>query len=178
LFNESLEPTYTIGSTNAKNVHETKDEQCLFKSTFTNTTEREQEYSFKTERSTRSAATVIIEKGVCRGIEMSLKLKTPGEVVEANAGFNSELTVINIGENTIEEELTWGVDMTNIKDNNSLITIIEGKIADIIRNITNYSSLGFIIQNDVVLYTTKGTCKFKYGIEQKVKITEHPIRKY
>ncbi|VDO10946.1 unnamed protein product [Brugia timori] len=178
MFNESLEPTYTIGSTNAKNVHETKDEQCLFKSTFTNTTEREQEYSFKTERSTRSAATVIIEKGVCRGIEMSLKLKTPGEVVEANAGFNSELTVINIGENTIEEELTWGVDMTNIKDNNSLITIIEGKIADIIRNITNYSSLGFIIQNDVVLYTTKGTCKFKYGIEQKVKITEHPIRKY
>ncbi|VIO86120.1 Uncharacterized protein BM_BM2499 [Brugia malayi] len=217
LFNESLEPTYTIGSTNAKNVHETKDEQCLFKSTFTNTTEREQEYSFKTERSTRSAATVIIEKGVCRGIEMSLKLKTPGEVVEANAGFNSELTVINIGENTIEEELTWGVDstirvppfcettaeliiledhqtrkfsiesrmsgriivtVTNIKDNNSLITIIEGKIADIIRNITNYSSLGFTIQNDVVLYTTKGTCKFKYGIEQKVKITEHPIRKY
>ncbi|EJW87429.1 hypothetical protein WUBG_01663, partial [Wuchereria bancrofti] len=110
LFNESLEPTYTIGGANTKNVRQSKDEQCLFKSTFTNTTEREQEYSFKTERSTRSAATVIIEKGVCRGIEMALKLKTPCEVVEANAGFNTELMVANIGENTIEEELTWGVD--------------------------------------------------------------------
>ncbi|EJW87428.1 hypothetical protein WUBG_01662 [Wuchereria bancrofti] len=70
------------------------------------------------------------------------------------------------------------VTVTNIKDNNNLITIIEGKIADIIRSITNYSSLGFTIQNDVVSYTTKGMCKFKYGIEQKVKITEHPIRQY
>lgn len=43
---------------------------------------------------------------------MELKLKTPCEVVEANAGFSTELTVINIGENTIEEELAWGVDST------------------------------------------------------------------
>ncbi|EFO21519.2 LIN-24 Like family member [Loa loa] len=217
LFNESLEPIYTIGSADVRNIRQSKDEQSLFKSTFTNTTEREQEYSFKTERSTRSAATVVVEKGVCRGVEMALKLKTPGEIVEANAGFNTELTVINIGENTIEEELGWGVDstvrvppfcetvaeliiledrqtrkfsieshmsgriivtVTNIKDNNSLITIIEGKIADIIRGITNYSSLGFTVQNDVVSYMTKGICKFKYGVEQKVKITEHPIRKY
>lgn len=62
LFNESLEPIYTIGSTDVRNVRQSKDEQSLFKSTFTNTTEREQEYSFKTERSTRSAATVIVGK--------------------------------------------------------------------------------------------------------------------
>uniref|UniRef100_A0A914RCT5 Uncharacterized protein n=1 Tax=Parascaris equorum TaxID=6256 RepID=A0A914RCT5_PAREQ len=43
LFNESLEPVYTVAG-----------------STFTNTTEREQEYSFKTERSTRSTATVVV----------------------------------------------------------------------------------------------------------------------
>uniref|UniRef100_A0A0R3RUL8 Ig-like domain-containing protein n=1 Tax=Elaeophora elaphi TaxID=1147741 RepID=A0A0R3RUL8_9BILA len=231
LFNESLEPIYTVGCTDVRNVRQSKEEQSLFKSTFTNTTEREQEYSFKTERSTRSAATVIVEKGVCRGVEMALKLKTPGEVVEANAGFSTELTVMNIGENTIEEELVWGVDstvrvpplsetiaeliiledhqtrlvhivdfdefiivlkfsiesrmsgriivtLTNIKDNNSLVTIIEGKIADIIRGLANYSSLGFTIQNDIVSYTTKGMCKFKYGVEQKVKITEHSIRKY
>lgn len=64
LFNESLEPIYTIGSTDVRNVRQSKDEQSLFKSTFTNTTEREQEYSFKTERSTRSAATVIVGKMV------------------------------------------------------------------------------------------------------------------
>lgn len=217
MFNESLEPTYTIGGVDAKNTHQSKDEQSLFKSTFTNTTEREQEYSFKTERSTRSAATVIVEKGVCRGIEMALKLKTPCEVVEANAGFRNELTVMHVGENTVEEELVWGVDstvrvpplcetvaelviledhqtrkfsiesrlfgriivtVTNLKDNNSLVTIIEGKIADIIRGLANHSSIGFTVQNDVVSYTTKGICKFKYGVEQKVKITEHVVRKY
>uniref|UniRef100_A0A915Q5N6 Uncharacterized protein n=1 Tax=Setaria digitata TaxID=48799 RepID=A0A915Q5N6_9BILA len=242
LFNESLEPTYSIAGVNVRNVRQSKDEQSLFKSTFTNTTEREQEYSFKAERSTRSAATVIVEKGVCRGVEMALKLKTPGEIVEANAGFRSELSVLNIGENTIEEELIWGVDstvrvpplcetvaeliiledhqtrlvlssfrhslitlkllttflpnfskkfsieshmsgriivtVTNIRDNNSLVTIIEGKIADIIRSIANYSAMGFTIQNDVVSYMTQGMCKFKYGVEQKVKITEHPVRKY
>lgn len=43
---------------------------------------------------------------------MALKLKTPGEVVEANAGFNTELMIMNIGENRIEEELVWGVDGT------------------------------------------------------------------
>lgn len=41
------------------------------------------------------------------------------------------------------------VTVTNMKDNNSLVTIIEGKITDIIRSLANYSSLGFTIQNDV-----------------------------
>ncbi|VDN19268.1 unnamed protein product [Gongylonema pulchrum] len=204
MFNESLEPTYTIGGLDIRNTQKSKDEQTLFKSTFTNTTEREQEYSFKTERSTRSSATVIVGN-------------TPCEVVEANAGFRNELSVIHIGENTVEEELVWGVDstvrvpplcetvaelviledhqirrfsiesrlsgriivtVTNLKDNNSLVTIIEGKISDIIRGLANYPALGFTVQNDVVSYTTKGICKFKYGVEQKVKITEHAVRKY
>lgn len=54
----------------------------------------------------------LAEKGVCRGVEMALKLKTPGEVVEANAGFHNEVSVMHIGENTTEEELIWGVDST------------------------------------------------------------------
>ncbi|RCN28379.1 hypothetical protein ANCCAN_25879 [Ancylostoma caninum] len=84
-----MEPEY--GYQGAKgNVSAPKEEKVLFKTTFTNTTQREQEYSFKTERCTRSTSTVIIEKGVCRGMEVALKLKTPCEVVEANAGFHQE----------------------------------------------------------------------------------------
>lgn len=45
-------------------------------------------------------------------MQMELKLKAPCEVVEANAGFHNELTIVNIGENTVEEELIWGVDST------------------------------------------------------------------
>lgn len=43
---------------------------------------------------------------------MELKLKTPCEVAEANAGFHNEVSVVHIGENCIEEELSWGVDST------------------------------------------------------------------
>lgn len=41
---------------------------------------------------------------------MSLKLKTPCEVVEANAGFHNEISITHVGENTTEEELIWGID--------------------------------------------------------------------
>lgn len=43
---------------------------------------------------------------------MELKLKTPCEIVEANAGFHTELSIRTIGENVVEEELRWGVDST------------------------------------------------------------------
>ncbi|VDK52714.1 unnamed protein product [Gongylonema pulchrum] len=107
-----MEPRYTVAGVDTRHVRQSKSEQVLFKSTFTNSTERAQEYSFKTHRSTRSIATICIEKGVCRGMDMQLKLKTPCEIVEANAGFHNEISVMHIGENTVEEELSWGVDST------------------------------------------------------------------
>lgn len=60
LFNEYLEPRYTVSGIDTRYVHQSKSEQVLFKSTFTNTTERVQEYTFKTERCTRSTATISI----------------------------------------------------------------------------------------------------------------------
>ncbi|KJH49370.1 hypothetical protein DICVIV_04510 [Dictyocaulus viviparus] len=190
LYQESSEPEYAYQGAKG-NVIAPKEEKVLFKTTFTNTTQREQEYSFKTERCTRSTSTVIIEKGVCRGMEVALKLKTPCEVVEANAGFHQEVVLNHIGENTNEEELCWGVDssvrvpptsetvaelvileeqckrdfrienrmtgkvlvtVTNLKQNNSLVTVIEGNIADIIRGIVNYASKGFTIDGNVSVY--------------------------
>jgi hypothetical protein len=102
---ETCAPVYTIDGVAIVDDqrNDAKHNVCLFRTTFTNTTNREQEYSFKTERTTRSSATVIVEKGVSRGVEMALKLKTPCEVVEANAGFSTEISVYNIGENTTEE---------------------------------------------------------------------------
>ncbi|KAE9414414.1 hypothetical protein Angca_000307 [Angiostrongylus cantonensis] len=216
LYQESMEPEYAYRETKG-NVRAPKEEKVLFKTTFTNTTQREQEYSFKTERCTRSTSTVIIEKGVCRGMEVALKLKTPCEVVEANAGFHQEVQLNHIGENTSEEELCWGVDscvrvppssetvaelvileeqckrdfrienrmtgkilvtVTNLKQNNSLVTVIEGNIADIIRGMANYAAKGFTIDGNVVKYETSGTCIFRYGVEQKVKINESSLRSY
>ncbi|MFH4981150.1 hypothetical protein AB6A40_007859 [Gnathostoma spinigerum] len=49
----------------------------LFKSIFTNNTDRKQEYSFKTERSTESLCSVCREQGYSMGGETELTLKTP-----------------------------------------------------------------------------------------------------
>lgn len=60
LFNEYLEPRYTVSGIDTRYARQSKSEQVLFKSTFTNSTEREQEYTFKAERCTRSTATIAI----------------------------------------------------------------------------------------------------------------------
>lgn len=60
LFNEYLEPRYTVSGIDASRVRQSKSEQVLFKSTFTNSTERMQEYTFKAQRCTRSTATISI----------------------------------------------------------------------------------------------------------------------
>ncbi|VDN20927.1 unnamed protein product [Gongylonema pulchrum] len=49
----------------------------LFKSIYTNNTDRPQEYSFKTERSTESLCSVCREQGYMIGGESELTLKTP-----------------------------------------------------------------------------------------------------
>ncbi|VDD95643.1 unnamed protein product [Enterobius vermicularis] len=82
----------------------------LFKSVYTNNTDRPQEYSFKTERSTESLATVCREQGYMIGTEAELTLKTPCEIAELKAGFKHEMNFNNIHENTKSEVMSWGVD--------------------------------------------------------------------
>ncbi len=84
--------------------------QCLFRTFFSNNTDQTQQYSFKTERVTRSCCDVVIEKGYTFSEEMSIKLATPCEVFEANVGFQRELSLTDIQGQTFEEEMTWGVD--------------------------------------------------------------------
>jgi hypothetical protein len=45
-----------------------------------------------------------------KGIEMNIKLTTPCQVLEANAGFHREMSLVNSESETIEQELSWGVD--------------------------------------------------------------------
>lgn len=84
--------------------------QVLFKTYFTNNTDQEQEYSFKTERITRSTCEIQISRGVTTEQELSVKLATPCEVFEANAGFRREISLEKSEGQIAEEELCWGVD--------------------------------------------------------------------
>lgn len=67
------------------------------------------------------------------------------------------------------------VSVTNLKDNNSLVTVLEGKVSDIIRNELSRGLRAFTVDGDVVTYETRGKCHFKFGVEQRVRITELPL---
>ena len=54
----------------------------LFKAIFTNNTTRQQEYSFKTERTTESVCLIAKEQGFTIGQEAEITLKTPCEIME------------------------------------------------------------------------------------------------
>lgn len=64
------------------------------------------------------------------------------------------------------------VTVTNLRDNNSLVTIIEGNIADIIRGIANHPNMGFSVAEDVCIFL-KANNKYyffkKFGIKIKKK---------
>ncbi|XP_064607342.1 uncharacterized protein LOC135471865 [Liolophura sinensis] len=82
----------------------------LFTAHFTNSTEKDQVYTLKTERRTRSTCTVAVMKGFTYGYNMDIKLTPPNPVIEANAGFHGEMAIEKTSDNTFEEELVWSVD--------------------------------------------------------------------
>lgn len=88
----------------------------LFRSTFLNDTNREQEYNLKAERRTVSTCSFSIFEGYtteqCASLELEVPL--PKCVLEASTGFRKEYTLEQSKDKQIEEELTWSVE-SNIK---------------------------------------------------------------
>jgi len=52
----------------------------LFQTRFKNNTKADQSYTMKTEKKTRTSMTTSVEHGFTKGIEMGVRLMTPGEV--------------------------------------------------------------------------------------------------
>lgn len=192
----------------------------LFNTTFTNRTDHEQNFSFKTERKTRSSFAVQVEQGCVTGAEMGVKLTTPGEFLEINAGFKRETVLVNTDSQTVEEELTWGVDsqvkvapghiaeaklvileeeydgafdvtsrisgvvrivMRNAKNNNSFMRATEGPVYRVVeeaiaKGLYKPSDAVFVDrERKIIVVTTKGKCKFRYGLKQTVEVDQKPI---
>lgn len=82
----------------------------LFETKFVNNSDDPQQYTMRTEKTTRSSLTTTIESGLTKGVEMGVKLTTPCEMFEVSAGFKREVTLANSEGESFEEELTWGVD--------------------------------------------------------------------
>lgn len=84
--------------------------QTLFVTTFDNRTNEGQRYSFQANRTTKSTASVTIESGYTVEKQLGVKLSVPGSVMEANAGYKTELSLTNSRSQSFEEDLTWGVN--------------------------------------------------------------------
>ncbi|CAL1544331.1 unnamed protein product [Lymnaea stagnalis] len=82
----------------------------LFSATFTNNTPSPQNHNLRIERSTRSTCEISFVKAFSYGFQIQMKLAPPNPVIEANAGFHSEVTNQKGYSSTTEQELTWGVD--------------------------------------------------------------------
>lgn len=84
--------------------------QTLFRTYFTNRTDMEQEYSFKTSRTTRQSCGFSFIKGFSREKEGGVKFKLPEDIIEIGGGIRSEQSVECGKDQTKEEEVCWGVD--------------------------------------------------------------------
>lgn len=84
--------------------------ETLFRTYFVNNTNQEQEYSFKTERTTRQSCGFSFSRGFSREKEGGITFKIPQEIVEIGGGIRSEQSVECGKDKTNEEEVTWGVD--------------------------------------------------------------------
>lgn len=84
--------------------------QTLFRTYFINNTTQEQEYSFKTERSTRQSCGFSFTKGFCREKEGGVTFKIPQDIIEIGGGLRSEQFVEAGKDQTKEETITWAVD--------------------------------------------------------------------
>ncbi|KAK3102522.1 hypothetical protein FSP39_011941 [Pinctada imbricata] len=188
--------------------------QVVFKSTFRNDTDSEQEHSFQTERTTSCVSTTTMTKGFTKGFNVELKLGLPEEVAEITAGFGREVSMETGFEDTCEESITWAVDSTikvkpkhittaemvvkekefnanyrltvkirgivivsilNKRDNNSFVVSVEGDFCQIMKDEQKRGSEGFHIEDRTVIWELTGKCKFRFGVEQQVKITECEI---
>ena len=198
------------------------DVNVLFRTTFTNNTASPQTYTLRTEKTTRSTCETTIEQGYVKGQEFEITIKAPGEVLEANAGFHSELSLNKTEGQTLEEEVTWGVEseitvnagkcadaklivlerkyddkftiesrisgnvfarFTNMLDNNSSVKMTQRSIDKIVKDyLKDRSQMNkpvseqFIkLEGTTVVINTAGTCRFRYGVKQDVRVDERPI---
>ncbi|XP_046338837.1 uncharacterized protein LOC124120131 isoform X5 [Haliotis rufescens] len=117
----SLRPEYTEMGTNGNQVH------VLYDSKYKNSTDDEQEQTFRAEKETVSTATTKLTKGFSRDINVGIELTLPPDLPQtskAEASFGHRLYVDNEEENTIENKVKWSVD-TKITSRRNLVTVAE-----------------------------------------------------
>ncbi|CAF4019681.1 unnamed protein product, partial [Rotaria magnacalcarata] len=181
----------------------------LFRSSFLNDTNHEQEYNLKAERRTVSTCSFSIFEGYtteqCASLELEVPL--PKCVLEASTGFRREYTLEQSRDKQIEEQLTWSVE-SNIripsmsqttaeliiqedeyqgtfeiksyffgevrvklyKESQEVLSLEFGDLEDLLPR-----DKGFRKDNRGIYRLTRGECKARFGISQKVELHAKPL---
>jgi len=82
----------------------------LFKTHFTNNTDRDQEYSLRAQRSTITTLNFSFSRGFTKEKEGCVKFKLPNEVLEVGGGLRHEQRVDFGRDSTFETQMTWSAD--------------------------------------------------------------------
>ncbi|CAF2451115.1 unnamed protein product [Rotaria sp. Silwood2] len=86
--------------------------QILFKTHFSNNTDREQEYSLRAQRSTTTTLNFTFMRGFTKEKEGCVTFKLPNEVLEVGGGLRHEQRVEYGRDSTFETQMTWSADST------------------------------------------------------------------
>lgn len=84
--------------------------QILFKTHFSNNTDREQEYALRAERSTITTLKFTFTRGFTKEKEGSISFKLPHEVLEIGGGLRHEQRVEYGKDSTFETQMRWSAD--------------------------------------------------------------------
>lgn len=181
----------------------------LFKSTFLNDTEKEQDYQLNAERKTISTCQFELFEGFINEgqIDLSLNIPIPGCALEAGAGFRHEYAMETTRTKSIQEEMNWSVQ-SNIKipgrskttaellvqeneykgrfeiktyfkgeismrlfrEGCEVLLIELGDLEDILTR-----EKGFQNDSKGLFRMTRGQCKARFGIDQKIELHQQKI---
>lgn len=67
------------------------------------------------------------------------------------------------------------VSITNIRDNNAFIQSVEGDFSELMKDEAKKGAKGFVVENRTVTWDIEGNCKFRFGIEQSIRLEEETI---
>ena len=84
--------------------------QILFRTYFSNNTDRDQEYSLRAERSTITSLNFQYTRGFTKEKEGAITFKLPHEVLEVGGGLRHEQRVEYGKDSTFETQMTWSAD--------------------------------------------------------------------
>jgi len=108
------------------------------------------------------------EEELVWGVDSQIKVKphhkTTAELVVNEDQYESKFKVKSFFSGKIH------VTILNLRDNNSFVKSVSGDIVNIMNG-----EQGFNIENDQVTFVSKGTCNFRYGVEQNIQLNEEAL---